>query len=213
MNRARTNLAFAALLLGCAALLAACFAGPRPGTLHVLRPLAQERLGPAFAGFHEMILVMPVRLAPQLQGRGLLLRDAAGETTASLSHRWAGPLDQQIAETIAGNLKTLLGTDNAAVSPGPRYGVTRYQLEVEISEFGGDAGAFTLRAVQTLNDAAAKTMLLRKSFTTTRTIDKPDHSGYVEAASQAVAELSFAAAETLIAARQSPPAPRGRHEN
>lgn len=210
MIRAHSNLTVAALLLGCAALLAGCFAGPKAGTLHALRPLAQERPGAGFAGFPEMILVMPVRLAPQLQGRGLLFRDAAGETTASLSHRWAGPLDQQIAQTIADNLKTLLGTDNVAVAPGPRYGVTRYQLEVEISEFGGETGAFTLRAVQTWGDAAGKTMLQRKSFASTRAIDKPDHSGYVEAASQAVAELSSAAADALIAARQSQPAPRSR---
>ena len=208
--RFSTTLIATALLLAVTFLLTACLPGPQSGPLHALRPLAQPQTERGFAGFDEMILIMPVQLAPQIQGRGLLIRDESGETTASLSHRWAGPLDQQIAETLANNLKMLLGTDNVAVAPGPRYGVTRYQFEVEISEFGCDASAFMLRATYTLSDAASKTILRRTSTTLTQTIDKPGHSGYVGAASQAVAELSQTMATALIAARQSQPVP-SRH--
>ena len=210
MNRAYPHLAFTVLLLACAVLLSACFAGAKPSTLHSLRPMAQERLGSDFAGWGEMILVMPVRLAPQLQERSLLLRNETGETTASLNHRWAGPLDQEIAETIAVNLKTLLGTDNVGVYPGPRYGLTRYQLEVEMSGFTSDRGIFTLQAVYTISDATAKTMLQRKSVHITQAIDKPDLSGYVEAASRSVDQLSRTMAEALIAVRQSQPVPKNR---
>ena len=208
--RCCTVLTTVTLLLSCAALLAACVAGPKPGPLHALRSVAQPQAATGFTDFGGMILIMPVRLAPQIQSRSLLIRNEAGETTASLSHRWAGPLDEQIAETLAGNLRALLGTDHVAIAPGPRYGIPHYQLEVEISEFDSDAKGFTLQATYTLADALRKTMLRRTSFNTTRVLDKPGFSGYVEAASEAVAELSAAAAKALIAARQSQPTPPQR---
>lgn len=213
MNHACANLVVTMLLLGCTALLTGCFSGPRPAPVYFLQTSTQQQLEPGLPGFAEMILVMPVRLAPQLQGRGLLLQDASGETMASLNHRWTGPLDQQIADTVSAELKSLLGTDHVSVYPGPRYGVTRYQLELEIHAFGAQAGLFTVQAVYTLNDAASKTMLQRKSFTTTQTMDNPDPSGYVAAASQAVAQLSRAAAEALIAAHRSQSITTPRHEN
>jgi hypothetical protein len=108
-------------------------------------------------------------------------------------------------------LKDLLGTDNIAVYPGPRYGVIRYQVEIEINDFSDIEQSFTTRAVFTLSDAASKSIFHRKSFQETRHIDKPDYSGYVERASQAIGDLSKEVATALLAARQSQPIPRS-HE-
>lgn len=196
----------------CALLLNACISGPKANTLYTLQPVKQDRLGREFADFKEMILVMPVRLAPQLQGRGLVIQRSATESKASPDHLWAGPLDQQIAENIVSNLKELLGTDNVAVYPGPRYGTTRYQVEVEINEFSGNEHSFTTRAVCTLSDIAGKSIVQRKSFRQTLTIDKPDYPGYVSAASRAIGDLSREVATALLNARQAQPAPPGSHE-
>ena len=54
----------------------------------------------------------------------------------------------------------------------------------------------------------AKTILIRKTFRQTRIIDKPDYSGYVANASQAIADLSYVAASSLLAAHRSQPAAR-----
>lgn len=199
-------------LLLCTLMLSACIAGPTVNTLHTLQPVQQERLGGGFTGFDAMILIMPVRLAPQLQGRGLISQRSATEAKASANHLWAGPLEQQIAENIAGNLKSLLGTDNVAVYPGPRYGVTRYQIEIEIIEFSGLEQSFTTRAVYTLSDTSVKTILSRKTFQQTLPIDKPDYSGYVGTASQALGRLSKeVAAALLVAYHHQPTTPRS-HE-
>jgi len=199
-------------LLLCTVLLNACISAPTAKTLYTLQPVKQELLGLDFVGFSDMILLMPVRLAPQLQNRGLISQRSATEFTASVDHLWAGPLDRQIAENLIGNLKELLGTDNLALYPGPRFGATRYQVEVEISEFSGSEQSFTLRAVYTLSDSASKTMLERKSFLKTLAIDKPDHSGYVESASRAIANLSKEVAVALLAARRSQSQPQHPHE-
>ena len=198
-----------AWFLLCTLMLSACIAGPTANTLHTLQPVQQDRLGGGLAGFDAMILIMPVRLAPQLQGRGLITQRSATESKASANHLWAGPLEQQIAENIAANLKNLLGTDNVAVYPGPRYGMFRYQLEVEINEFSGLEQSFTTRAVYTLSDTSAKTILSRKTFQQTLPIDKPDYSGYVGTASQALGDLSKeVAAALLVAQHPQPTAPR-----
>jgi hypothetical protein len=199
------------LLLLCTLFLSACISGPTANTLYTLQPARQDRLGQEFSGFKEMILVMPVRLAPQLQGRGLVSQRSVTESKTSANHLWAGQLDQQVAETVVSNLKDLLGTDNVAVYPGPRYGAIRYQVEIEINDFSGSEQSFTTRAVCTLSDTASKTMLYRKSFQQTRHIDKPDYSGYVEQASEAIGDLSKEVASALLAARQSQPIPRS-HE-
>jgi len=98
-----------------------------------------------------------------------------------------------------------LGTDNVAVYPGPRFGVIRFQLEVEMNEFSGNGGSFTTTAVYTLSDTTNKAIVERKTFRQTRPIDKPDYSGYVTSASQAIADLSKEAATALLAARRSQP--------
>jgi hypothetical protein len=212
MKRPLRDLCNLSTLLLCTVLLNACISAPTAKTLYTLQPVKQELLGRDFAGWGEMILLMPVRLAPQLQNRGLISQRSPTESMASIDHLWAGPLDQQIAVSLIGNLKELLGTDNLAIYPGPRFGATRYQVEVEISEFSGSEQSFTLRAVYTLSDSTSKTMLQRKSFLRTLAIDKPDHSGYVASASRAIGDLSKEMAIALLAARQSQPQPPRSHE-
>lgn len=200
------------LSLGCLVLLSACFAGNKPATLYTLQP--QTLSQPAISANKPdgLIMVMPVRLAPQLQSRGLMLKSSTSSAKASASHLWAGPLDQQIGETVAANLKALLATDNVATYPGPRYGSTRYQLELEVTEFSGDEHAFLLQATYTLSDVYAKQIMLRKSFKTNRETPSPDIAGFVEAASQAVSALSHEAASAL-AAHQLNPSRSQTHEH
>ena len=151
-----------------------------------------------------MILILPVRLAPQLQERGLLVRRADGGLRTAPGHLWAGPLDEQIGASLAAGLRGLLGTEQVAVFPGPRFAVTRYQVEVEVTEFSGDAGSFTLQAVYTVSDALHRRMLVRHAFHRTLPVDAPDHAGSVAAAARAVDGLSREVAATLLAAERPP---------
>jgi len=191
------------LLLG-ALLLSACIGSPTANTLYTLQPARQPPLARDFKDFNEMILILPIRLAPTLQGRGLVRHGSPVESRTAVNHLWAGPLDEQIAATVAADLKELLATANIAVYPGPRFGASRYQVEIEINEFSGPEQAFTLAAVYTLSDSSARAILARKNFQQTRAIDKPDYSGYVETASQALGDLSREVAAALIASRHHP---------
>ena len=198
------------LLLACALLLSACLAPTATNTLYTLQPVRQQPLGEEFNDFKEIILLMPVQLAPHLQGRGVIRQRSDGEARTSANHLWAGPLDQQIGQQIVSNLKDLLATDNIALYPGPRFGSVRYQLEVEMNEFSGNGRSFTTIAVCTVSDSVHKAIVSRKTFRQTRDIDNPDYSGYVASASQALADLSKETAAVLLAARRSQPLPATR---
>lgn len=187
-------------LLLWALLLVGCLGPSNTTTLHTLQPVRQQPLTSDWKNLSELTLLMPVQLAPHLQGRGLLIQQASGEARASATHLWAGPLEQQISQQLVAGLKDLLATENVAAFPGPRFGTLRYQIEVEVSEFSGDRQQFSTTAVYTLSDAAAKTILTRQTFRQTRPIDKPEQSSYVISASEAIADLSREIAVSLLAA-------------
>jgi len=205
MNIRRLCPRFLRLTALCALLLSAC---STPATLHTLQPIRQQPLGQDFADFSALILLMPVRLAPQLQGRSLVNGFPDGASRIAATHLWAGPLDEQIGQQMVNNLRDLLATDHIGLYPGPRFGNVRYQLEIEMNEFSGDDHTFTIVAVYTVSDSAARTILTRKTFRQTQDIDKADYSGYVASASQAIADLSRETAAALLAAHRSQPAAR-----
>lgn len=194
-------------LLVCALLLGGCLKPTTNNILYALQPVRQPPLGHDFTTSKELILLMPIQLAPHLQGRGLLTQRTSGEARASANHLWAGPLDQQISQQMVADLKDLLATDQVAAYPGPRYGVIHYQLEVDINEFSGNGRQFITTAVYTLSDSVRKTIVARKTFRQTRPIDKPEYSGYVDSGSQAVADLSREVAAALLSAHRSQPVP------
>lgn len=189
-------------LLFCALALSACLTGPRPVTLYTLQPLQPNQQQEMPDLFADMIMVMPVRLAPQLRERGLLIQHSPLTSVALSSHLWAGPLDQQITSTITANLKKLMATDHVVAYPGPRFYAPRYQVEVELNEFSGDDYLFTIRAVATISDVDMKTIVSRKTFRQTQTINKPDYAGHVDAASRAIADLSREIAVALWGGHQ-----------
>lgn len=204
MNNRCSFLPLLASLALCTLLVSGCLAPTASTTLHTLQPIRQQPMGNDLVSMEGLLLVMPVTLAPHLQGRGLIRQPIPGEAWVSTTHFWVGPLDQQIGQQVVNGLRDLLATDNIALYPGPRFGTIRYQLEIELSEFSGNGDTFTTTAVYTVSDAVARTMVVRKTFRQSRPIDTPDLSGYVASASQAIADLSKEAATALLAVRRSP---------
>lgn len=170
--------------------LSGCLAQSKPATLHSLQPPVQQPLTSRPVAIQGLVLLMPIQAAPHLQSRNLLVQRPDGEAQATSGHLWTATLDRQIGQRMTVALQQLLATDNIAQYPGPRYGAIGYQIELEVQEFSGDGHNFTTQATYTISDMARKTILRRKTFHQQRTIDKPDYSGYVASASQALADLS-----------------------
>ncbi|MDD2462409.1 MAG: PqiC family protein [Desulfobulbus sp.] len=199
MNNTLRRLLRQLLLVSVVLWLPGCLASTKTATLYSLQLIEQAPLTLHSQTLPDMILVMPVRVAPHLQGRSLLYQQANGETHAASTHLWAAALDRQIGQKLTSHLQALLASTNVTLFPGPRYAIPRYQVEIEVQEFSGDGYNFSTLATYTLSDTISKTIRARKNFRQNRPIDNPGYSGYVEAASRAVADLSREVAAALLA--------------
>nr|WP_320009810.1 PqiC family protein [uncultured Desulfobulbus sp.] len=186
---------FSALVLS----LAGCLSSTPTATLYSLQRINQPPLAPGGHGTQEMILVLPVRIAPHLQGRSLLYQQEDGEARAAASHLWSASLDKQLATQLTGQLQQLLATANVSLFPGPRYAQAGYLVELEVEEFSGDGSSFRTLATYTISDRKEKVLRLRKIYQHQSTIDTTGYTGYVHAASYALADLSKEVARSLAA--------------
>ena len=175
--------------------LSGCVSRPAPTTVYMLEPLPQT------AASHNLrlpglVLVMPVRLPPQLRQKSIVVEEEEGPKVL-VGHLWAGPLDEQIGANLAADLRQLLGSADVALYPGPRYSRARRQVEIELSRFSGDDRLFTLQGVVTISDPGERRILSRKSFTRAAAVAGKGYSAYVTAASETVGALSREIAATL----------------
>lgn len=195
-------------------LLAGCLVPTKTATLYSLKPMHQQPLQQSHAApLSGMVLLMPVRMAPHLQGRNLFLLQTSGEAHNSGGHLWAATLERQVGQRMTVQLQDLLATTNVALYPGPRFGDFRFQVEIELQEFSGDDSTFSTLATYTISDTTTKTILARKTFRQNRIIDNPSYSGYVAVASHAVADLSREVALALLAVTPSTHSNAPHHEN
>ena len=176
--------------------LSGCIARPAPTTVYVLEPLPQTAAQSQKTHLPGLVLVMPVRLPPQLRQKSIVVEEADGHKVL-VGHLWAGPLDEQIGANLTADLRQLLGSADVALYPGPRYSRARYQVETELTRFSGDDRNFTLQGVVTISDPGQRRILSRKSFTRTTAVAGRGYSAYVGAASEAVGALSREIAATL----------------
>jgi len=187
--------------------LTGCISKPAPTTVYVLEPLrSSSPVGGKPADLPGMIMVMPVRLPPQLQQKSIVVEKAGTGPQVLVGHLWAGPLDEQISANLATNLQILLASPNVTLYPGPRYSKALYQVETEIIRFSGNAQHFTLRAVTTISDPNQRRILSRKVFAQTLTIKGTGYEAYVAAASEVLSDLSRDIATTLSSQTFAPAA-------
>lgn len=176
--------------------LTGCLGKAAPDTLYALEPLTGTDTAPG-AELSGMIMIMPVRLPPQLQSRGIVMEQGTDGPQMLVGRLWAGPLDEQMGAKLVADLQTLLHSPNVALYPGPRYSRPLYQVETEIIRFSGDDSTFTLRAVSTISSPNERRILSRETFSQSVRLDGQGARAYVAAASQALDAFSRKLAATL----------------
>jgi uncharacterized lipoprotein YmbA len=115
-------------------LAAACFftgCATASSRFYTLDPTATSDGSPA-AGYG--VAVGPVTLPPAVDRAQLVVRVAANRVELDEFNRWAAPLDDSIARTVAANLEALLGTSR--VTPGSVAGFTpAYRVTIDVQQF------------------------------------------------------------------------------
>jgi hypothetical protein len=129
------------LLAGCARTASVSY--------YQLSPLEAPRNEPASGEAGKMVLgIGPVRLPEYLDRSQLVTRLSANRLQLADNHRWAEPLNKNIARVMGENLSALLGTSHIVFHPWPSSRVTDYQLLVEVLHFENESdGAARLVAL------------------------------------------------------------------
>jgi len=137
------------------------------------------------------IMLMPVGLPSINTSPALLLRPSLPALQPSATHLWAGSLQEQLTRVLAQDIRRRKIIQTVLTFPGPRFAKPDMLLEVNLTRFDGDLNTgFTCTGIWTLSDNQQKQVLVRRTFSATVPVNTCDYTGYVAAASSAIAMLS-----------------------
>jgi hypothetical protein len=185
-------------LLG-VALAAAAMAGcgtSAPSRFYVLGSTAAPGGGPAV---RTGVLIGPVSVPASVDRSEFVVRVAPNRVEVDEFNRWAAPLGESIARTVAGDLAALLGTPDVGIAPFANFDAD-YRVTIDVQRFDSVEGESALvDAVWAVRaTAGGKT---RSGRTLAReAVQGPGFEALAAAHSRALAKLSADVAAAIRAA-------------
>lgn len=187
---------FAIGLSGCATTQSSQF--------YLLSSLGKENaLDQANRGQKKLSLgIGPINIPKYLNRPQIATRTSNNTLNFAEFHRWAGQLDNNIAQVLAENLSIILTTDQLKLFPWPRQETIDYQLIMDIIQFDRDQnGTAQLLARWSLRDGKDQQVSKWKRSELSVIPKGENYESLVEALSTTLTDLSreIAAAITAIA--------------
>jgi len=191
--------AVVAVLCTVAALAAGCGTSP-PSRFYTLSPTA----APAAAPSDVFVAVGPVTIPAVVDRPEIVVNLGPNELRMDDFNRWAAPLQDSIARTIAENLVVMLGSPRVILFPQQLATDPQYRVAVEIRTFESVPGtAIRLDAVWTLRRTKdGKTETGRTSVR--ESVADSSYDALAAAHSRAVARLSQDIADAVRALQRAP---------
>ena len=188
-----------AVLCTVAALAAGCGTSP-PARFYTLSPTA----APAAAPSDVFVAVGPVTIPAVVDRPEIVVNLGPNELRMDDFNRWAAPLQDSIARTIAENLVVMLGSPRVILFPQQLATDPQYRVAVEIRTFESVPGtAIRLDAVWTLRRTKdGKTETGRTSVR--ESVADSSYDALAAAHSRAVARLSQDIADAVRALQRAP---------
>jgi uncharacterized lipoprotein YmbA len=118
-------------------------AGQRPQTrFYMLSSLAScdQPAQPLAMLPHVALGIGPVRPAPYLDRRNIIVRNSRSEFELVELSQWAEPLQDMFARVTADNLSVLLGTNRVVLFPWRSSMPVDYQVTLQVAQFDGLLG-------------------------------------------------------------------------
>jgi uncharacterized lipoprotein YmbA len=193
----RSTLVTFANLVVLGALAAGCASAP--ARFYMLAPTATAGSGPAAA---YAVIVGPVSLPAEVDRPEFVVQVAPNRVALDEFNRWAAPLGDGIARTVAGNLSVLLGTPHVATAlianSNPAYRIT-----IDVQRFESVPGeGVLLQAMWAVRKAAGGEP--RSGQTLAREVTpSPGFEALAAAHSRALATMSADIAVAIRAAAAS----------
>jgi uncharacterized protein len=172
----------------------------KPARFYTLQPTATAVDAPP-AGY--AVLVGPVSVPPAVDRPQFVVQVTANRVEIDEFNRWAAPLNDIIARTVAADLATLLGTRDVAAAPLASFPAA-YRVTINVQRFDTVQGdAALLDAVWTINRTADGNT--RSGHTVARqALQREDLDDVAAAHSRALATLSADIAAEIRSAAASP---------
>jgi uncharacterized lipoprotein YmbA len=167
-----------------------------PSRFYTLASTATGGGGPsASAG----VLVGPVSVPASVDRPEFVVQVAPNRVEVDEFNRWAAPLGEDIARTVAGDLSALLGTPDVATAPFANF-APAYRVTINVQRFDSVQGeAALLEAVWTVREVEGGET--RAGRTVARQpLDGPGFDAIPAAHSRALAKLSADIAAAIRAA-------------
>jgi len=187
------------VLCAVAAVAAGCGTSP-PARFYALSPTT----APAAAPSNVFVAVGPVTIPAVVDRPEIVVNIGPNEQRMDEFNRWAAPLQDSLARTIAENLVVMLGTPRVILFPQQLASDPEYRVAVEIRTFESVPGtAIRLDAVWTLRRAKdGKTETGRTSAR--ETVSDSSYEALAAAHSRAAARLSQDIADAVRALQRAP---------
>lgn len=152
---------------------------------------------------HVGVLVGPVTVPASVDRPEFVVQVAPNRVEVDEFNRWAAPLSESIARTVAGDLSTLLGTADVATAPFANFTPT-YRVTLNVQRFESQPGdAALIDAVWTLRKVSGGAT--RSGRTITReAVQGPGYEALAAAHSRALAKLSSSIADAIREAAGAP---------
>ena len=173
-------------------MLAAC--ASQPDRFYTLTPIPDSAPSPRTADTRQVVLHISV---PSVVDRRAMVLDSAGNQVTILEHeRWAAPIADLIAQTLAGDIERRRA-DVMVATRG--FGSSPVKIGIDVVELSARApGSATLEAHWHIADAESKTDLAGSEIFTVP-VASGDYAAVAQAFSVAVSSLAGRLAEKLPA--------------
>jgi uncharacterized protein len=142
------------LIGGAAAILAGCSSAP--SRFYTLNPTAT---GDGSATANYAVAVGPVAVPAEVDRPQFTVQVAPNRVAVDEFNRWAGPLNQNIARVVAGDLSALLGTPRVAAATLANFDPD-YRVTINIQKFESVPGkSATVEALWVVRKSAGNVSL------------------------------------------------------
>jgi uncharacterized lipoprotein YmbA len=180
-------------------MLTACGGRTPPAKFYTLQPVEQSSTGKTLP-LDVTLAVGPVAIPAALDRAEIVTRDAGNEVNFSEYHRWAGPLEEDIASVIAQNIATQLETER--VTPFTRENIffqPTHRVVININRYDSQlAQEFLIDATWSIKDLKSRKLLLVRNSTIREPLASAEYEELVAAQSKVLAALSQEIAAALI---------------
>jgi len=179
-----------------ALLLPGCLGkGSNPSRYYVLHEIVEPTLdsGPDLLKEDNALLqIGPISLPRYLDRSQIVSRSSGNQVDLAEFDRWSEPLHESFTRVLAGNLGTLLPTDDILIYPNRGSAdETFYQLKMEVTRFDGRRdGEVTLEARWIVVGQRNRKVLPQARSLYTAPVAGNDYAGYVAALNRTMEKLS-----------------------